>query len=286
MNNITIGNHIVVLKNQVVLATTEIEPTPEGVTLRLAGTETYVKIDDISVIYETGTINNFGIDPAILSTLATLETGIREFEKQGGRPTDYTICGGSALALTIIPNRTTEDIDIIAKEGLEDFLAQKNPHLDYNLEFLNETALLMGDWTSRACTAIGPTGLNFRLMHPLDTIMQKLLRWSGEDFATKDWPDITSIIAILHPTDETLVKILTENPFRFTTGNGPISQITEAIAANTREFIKAFLPDVSYEKLTQIAYANHQKKLSRANILPLPNVDLRTKIKPITLGME
>ncbi len=275
-----------VLKNQMVLATTEIEARPDGVALKFAGTETSVRVEDIAVIYQTGKIDHIPIDPAILSTLATLEVGIRKYEASGGRRFPYTICGGVSLALTLIPNRTTEDIDIVAREPIEEFLSRENLHWDYRVEFLDESALsLMGDWQARTSIAIGPTGLEFRLMHPLDTIMQKLLRWSDRDFAERDWPDIKAIVSALQPTEDTLKKLLTENPFRYTKGTGPMAIATDAIDANTRAFIAEFMPDTTYEKLAELAFANLAKKLGRAHLLPLatPNVDLRQKIKPVEL---
>src|SRR5471030_1018877 len=102
-----LGNHILVLKNQIVMAANEIEATPIDAIVRLGGTESHVELGDIAAIYETCSIDKFPIDPAILSTLATLEAGIRNYERSGGRHCAYTICGGVSLALTLIPNRTT-----------------------------------------------------------------------------------------------------------------------------------------------------------------------------------
>jgi len=181
-----LGNHIVVLKNQLVMAATEIEVTPEGISLKLGGTETRVRAEDIVVVYETGEIDQLPIDPAILSTLATLEAGIRKYEEQGGR------------------------------EPIEEFLNRESLHWDYQVEFLAESTLsLMGDWQS--------------------------------------------------------------------------SIATDAIEGNTRAFVAEFLPDITYEKLAQLAYTNLEKKLGRAHVLPvlpLPNVDLRKKIRRVPLDLD
>lgn len=287
MNKIT-GNHIVVLNNQMVLAANAIEATVEGAVLRLGGIESRVAIKEIATIYKTGSIDEFPIDPAILSTLATLEGGIRKYESSGGRRSSYTICGGVSLALTIIPSRTTEDIDIIAREPIEDFLERESMHWDYAVEFLDESVLgLMGNWRSRTSTAVGPTGISFQLMHPLDTIMQKLLRWSGKDFAERDWPDIEKIVDSIKPSEESLKKLLIENPYRYNKASGPMTVATDAIERNTREFLEGFLPDLPYERLPQLAYANLENKLGHAYLrpLPIPNVDLRTKIKPVSLDL-
>jgi hypothetical protein len=279
------GNHIIILKNQMVFAATEIEIQAQKVAIKFKGTETLIGINDIATIHQTGEINQIPIDPAILSTLATLETGIRNYEKSGGSRCHYTICGGTSLTLTLIPNRTTEDIDIITQEPIEKFLNKENLHWDYSIEFLDERSLfLMGNWKTRTSDAIGPTGIKFQIMHPLDTIMQKLLRWSDKDFAIKDWPDIKAIHAILQPTKNTLKKLLTENPARFTKGIGPIAAVTDAIETNTRTFIAEFLPGTTYEKLAETAYINLTNQLEQAHLLPpIPNVDLQQKIKPLEL---
>ncbi len=288
MKRIT-GPHLIVLKDQTTFAANEIEAVAQGVAIRLAGTETLVNADDIAVIYATGAIDKIPIDPAILSTLATLETGIRKYEAAGGRKCCYTICGGASLALTLIPDRTTEDIDVVAQVPIEEFLSKESLHWDYSVEFLDETTLsLMGDWQSRRSIVVGPTGMEFQLMHPLDTIMQKMLRWSDQDFAEKDWPDIKEIVAKLKPSPDTLKKLLTENPFRYLKGTGPMTVATDAIEANTRTFLAEFLPEVTFGELTRLAYTNLEKKLNKAHLRPspIPNVDLSKKIRPISMDME
>jgi hypothetical protein len=283
-----LGNHILVLKNQIVMAANEIEATPIDAIVRLGGTESHVELGDIAAIYETGAIDKFPIDPAILSTLATLEAGIRNYERSGGRHCAYTICGGVSLALTLIPNRTTEDIDVVAREPIEEFLSKEKLHWDYSVEFIDETTLApMGNWRSRTSVAVGPMGLEFQLMHPLDTIMQKLLRWSARDFAEKDWPDIGKIIEAINPSGETLTKLLTENSFRYNKATGPMTIATDAIERNTRAFLEEYLPDVTYEKLSQLAFNKLESNLGSASLRPalIPNVDLSTKIRRVPLDM-
>jgi len=283
------GNHIVILGNQMVLAAQEIEPLTDGVLIRFRGTEVQVRTGDIARIYATGRINQFPIDPGILSTLATLEKGIAAYEAAGGEQGRYTLCGASALALTIVPNRSTMDIDIVTLQPLDEFLSGKNEfHWDMEVEFMDEGLLrMMGDWSTRTSSAKGPLGREFRIMHPLDTMMQKMLRWDSERFEQKDMPDIDAIIAVLHPSSETLRAMLCENPFRYAKASGPLAIATDAIEANTRRFLSRHLSNVSYESILIEAHERFAKKIVRSNlsIAPLTDVDLRTKITPVDLDM-
>lgn len=289
MNEKIIGNHIVILKNQMVLAAQEIEPLPEGVLIRFRGTEVQVRTGDIARLYATGNINQFPIDPGVLSTLATLEKGIADYEAAGGEKGRYTLCGASALALTIIPNRSTSDLDVVTVQPLDEFLAGKEDlHWDMEVEFMDEGLLrLMGDWAMRTSSAKGPMGREFRIMHPLDTMMQKMLRWDTERFEAKDMPDIDAIIEALHPGSETLRALLCENPFRYAKASGPLSIATDAVESNTRFFLSRHLPSVSYESIIVEASQKFAKQMQRANLslTPLNDVDLRTKITPVDMGM-
>ncbi len=289
MNEKLTGNHIVILKSQMVLAAQEIEPLADDVLVRFRGTEIRVRVEEIVKIYATGKINQFPIDPGVLSTLATLEKGIADYEAAGGEQGRYTLCGASALALTIIPNRSTNDVDIVTAQPLDEFLSGKEEfHWDMEVEFMDEGLLrLMGDWGTRTSSAKGPMGREFRIMHPLDTMMQKMLRWDTERFEAKDMPDIDAIIEALHPSSETLRGMLCENPFRYAKASGPLAIATDAIESNTRLFLSRHLPSVSYESILVEASQKFAKKMERANLslTPLNDVDLRTKITPVDMGM-
>ncbi len=282
MNNKITGNHILVLKNQMVLAAQEIEPTADGALVRLRGIEVQVRADDIATVYATGQINQIPIDPAVLSTLATLERGISEYEAQGGARGRYTLCGSSGLALTIIPNRTTDDLDVVTTEPLDQFLVDRPGfHWDIPIDFMDEGLLrLMGDWSQRASSAKGPMGREFLIMHPLDTMMQKMLRW--------DMEDIDEIIRVLNPGIDTIRNLLCENPFRYVQATGPLSVATEALESNTRTFLARHLPGISYEAIVRESNQKYAKQMQRANlnITRVNDVDLRTKITPVDLGME
>ncbi len=290
MNDKITGNHILVLRNQMVMAAQEIEPTAEGAILRFRGTELEVKNEDIAQIYETGVINQFPIDPGVLSTLATLERGIALYEGETGSVGRYTLCGASALALTIIPSRSTDDIDVVTTEPLDEFLADKPGfHWDMQVEFMDEGLLrLMGDWTQRTSSAKGPLGRDFLLMHPLDTMMQKMLRWDSVRFEEKDIVDIDEIVKVLNPSIDTIRTLLCENPFRYAQASGPLSVASEAIERNTRLFLERHLPGNSYEAIVREANIRFSKKLQRANLnlIRQKDVDLRQKLKRVDRGME
>ena len=289
MNDKITGNHILVLKNQMVLAAQEMEPTADGVLLRWRGTEVQVRADDIATVYATGQFNQIPIDPAVLSTLATLERGISAYEAQGGARGRHTLCGASGRALTIIPNRSTDDLDVVTTEPLDQFLVDRPEfHWDIPIEFMDEGLLrLMGDWSQRTSSAKGPMGREFLIMHPLDTMMQKMLRWDLDRFATKDLQDIDEIIRVLNPGIDTIRNLLCENPFRYVQAAGPLSVATEALDSNTRTFLARHLPGISYEAIVREANQNYAKQMQRANlnITRVNDVDLRTKITPVNLGM-
>lgn len=289
MNDLLKGNHIVILKNQMVMAAQEIEPLANYVLLRFRNTEVRVQPTDILKVYQTGEINQFPIDPAILSTLATLEKAIAQYEAAGGGKGRYTLCGASGLALTVVPNRSTVDVDVVTTQPLDEFLADKKEfNWDMEVEFLDEGLLrLMGDWSTRTSLAKGPLGRDFRVMHPLDTLMQKMLRWDTERFAEKDIADIGEIIAAIKPSTETLRGLLCENPFRYAKAVGPLAVATNAIETNTRLFLNHHLPNVSYESIVAEANERFAMKLERANlsITPVTDVDLRTKITPVDMDM-
>jgi len=139
------GNFVIALKDQTVFAAHEIGASTSTFKLRLQNLETEIAVDKIQAIYETDTLE-FPLDPAILATLAALENAILEYERQGGFKASYTICGATSLALTIIPNRATEDIDIITKAPIDEFLAQKNLQLPAQIEILPPLIPRMGNW--------------------------------------------------------------------------------------------------------------------------------------------
>jgi hypothetical protein len=280
------GHYVIILKNQMVFAANELEAISDHITIRLRSIETKIKADDIKVIFETDQ-TKFPLDPTLLATLTTLEKCIIEHEKKGAKST-YTICGATSLALTIIPNRATEDIDIITAENIDELLKNQNLHFDAAIEFLEPQMLtLMGAWQSRTSQAVGLHGHTFQIMHPLDTIMQKLLRWDQEKFEAKDQPDIEIIIETLNPSKTTLHTLLTENPFRYNKIQGPLSIASDAITRNTQWFLTNYLSKTTLPDIKNDAEQRYTQQLAKAGLLPIPNVDIREKIKPMSpLGLE
>ena len=91
---------------------------------------------------------------------------------------------------------------------------------------------------------VGDSGVLFKVVHPLDTVSQKLLRLSESVFDTKDKEDIHQIVSILNPDRETVVKLFQEGSSRF----GLLEKDTsEAIRRNTQWFIDAFSLNIDLE---------------------------------------
>lgn len=262
MNAKVVGQHTLVLKNQMVLAAQEMEPLGEDILVRFRGTEVRVRIDQIAQIYATEHSYQFPIDSGLLPTLATFEEGITLYEAAGGESCRYTISSVAGTALTIIFDRSSKAHQITANEPLAKFLSER-----LEVEFVDEGLLnLMGNWTSRISLGLGPMGHEFQLMHPLDTVMRKMLQWDIERFSAKDMADIDEIILTINPSSETIRGILSENPFRYAKAAGPLKMATDAIEANTRLFLTRYLPGVSYDSIVIEANQKYFVAMERAGL--------------------
>ncbi|MSU49381.1 MAG: hypothetical protein EXS37_09900 [Opitutus sp.] len=210
------GPFIIVAKSGAVFGATHVEATPEGYTIFLKGIQHQLRVQDLEIVYAVDARKPAArIDPALISTLVWLENALIEFNRKNP-PAQITLFGAGSLAFTILPERSTSDLGAIVSDELAAFLHAYDASTDVDVELLDENLLqLLGPWATRACEVIGPRGVGFRLVHPLDTAMQKLLRYDEERFIAKDQPDIEQIIALLEPVGATLINLLTENPARF-----------------------------------------------------------------------
>ncbi len=281
MNPQTKGHYIVVTKSGHVFGATSVIPTERDMIVRLKGLEHRLQIDDIAIAYQVDRQHSaIQIDPGILSTITALDRLMTEFAR-GNPPHITTIFGSGSLALTLLPDRSTNDIDALATDKFAEFVNSKGVETDINVELLDEGLLkLLGPWTTRTSELVGPTGSRFRLVHPLDTVMQKLLRYSPEQFHEKDKGDIDAVIAALQPTPETLVNLLTENPARYARLPGRFASQADAIERNTTWFLNNYLPGLDLESIMQKTGDRAIAEATAAGFFPkIPTVDFRSFLK-------
>jgi hypothetical protein len=275
MNSKIQGTYLIITKYGHVFGATSIEATETGIITKLKGIEHHLQLKDITQAFKVDPLHPaIQIDPGILSTLTTLDQLMVEFAR-GNPPHLTTIFGSSSLALTLLPERATNDIDALATDKFAEFVNKKNIETDINVELLDETLLrLLGPWTTRTSELIGPLGSRFRLVHPLDTVMQKLLRFSEKQFLEKDQNDIHAILTTLRPTKETLIQLLTENPLRYARLPGRFASQAEAVERNTTWFLGTYLHNFSFEDIVQEAGNRMTAPAAAAGFLPkIPPVD-------------
>jgi hypothetical protein len=200
---------------------------------------------------------------------------------QGNPPQLITIFGSASLALTLLPERPANGIDALATGAFVDFVNSKTIKTDLSVELFDGALLkLLGPWATRTSELTGPLGSRFRLVHPLDTVMQKLLRFSEEQFRGKDRNDIHAVLSTLQPTKETLVQLLTENPARYARLSGRFAAQAEAIERNTKWFLNTYLHEISFEDIVEKTGDRVIAAAISAGFLPkIPPVDFRTFLK-------
>jgi hypothetical protein len=267
--NTKTGNFVIVTKTGHVFGATHIEVTPEGFVCRLKGLTTSLSARELEKAYQIdGKEPAARIDPGLLSTLVWLEKGLVEFNRTHA-PTQVTIFGAGSLAFSILPDRSTDDLDTLVSDEFAEFLTSKNQATDVEIEMLDEKLLqFLGPWEERACYVVGPLGETFRLVHPLDTAMQKLLRFSEERFLEKDLPDIEQTVQHLRPDRDTLLSLLTENPARYARLAGRFASQADAIERNTRLFLSTFLPGMSFEEIVSRTGDRAMEVATKAGLLP------------------
>jgi len=256
--------------------------------LRWKNLEHRLKPSDIAIAYQIDPAHPAAqIDPGILSTVAALEKLMVEFA-QGRNPPIITLFGSGSLAVTILPDRSTNDLDALVSDEFAAFANQKGAETDITIEMPDERLLLLlGPWQTRTASLYGPLGLHFRLVHPLDTVMQKLLRYSPEQFASKAQGDIDAVLAHLLPSAETLLELLTENPARYARLSGRFASQADAIERNTRWFLGAHMPQLTFELVRQRTGDRAVQPAIDAGFLPtVPAVDFRSFLRSMPQRVE
>jgi len=182
------------------------------------------------------------------------------------------IFGAASLALTVLGDRTSDDVDFALDA---DFLRWRRDYWPSLGITQAETVpfgvfAYCGNWRSRATLLEGLEGNTFRLMHPIDTVMQKLLRIKSADgkFEHKDKGDIIRIMSTLAPSRELISEMLTENSLRYQEpviepghrGRAALAQFSST-KENTEWFLDQFLPNVTYDEIRERALQKHEQPI-------------------------
>jgi hypothetical protein len=162
-----------------------------------------------------------------------------------------TIYGSSSLTLTILPNRISHDVDVAVSEDFREFInavcSNERPALG-QLEINTASPIVLrfcGNYRQRSRTLTGSKQgdlVPIEVLHPLDTLSQKLLRIPIDVFKEKDIPDIDKILRKLKPKREILVRLLRESFERYTTA-AP-DEMRKAAARNTRWLFKTYFTPI------------------------------------------
>lgn len=200
-------------------------------------------------------------------------------------PQRIAIFGSSSLTLTILPGRTSHDVDAATRGEFAKFCETRTGKSHGNQAEISSLHLLnyLGQWEERASELTGILGTHLLLLHPLDTIMQKLLRIDQNRFESNDKPDITKILEILNPTEEVLVFLLTENANRYRI---PASKAQgQAVGRNTTWFLDTFLRGAKLDDIMATAEAQEEQYLREKGLAPLalPKQSLQKIVRRIAL---
>ena len=286
MNSFKLLGNFVVESADMVYAADRLEAKELGIQLGLGGIDIgLVKVEELQRVIDVKSRRPRMSDltaAKFLSGLKALTRGISEFTKEKNiqEMPEITIFGSTALMLTVLPCRTSDDIDIVGSPEFFEFMEGKNLS-NVHVQVLPTSIMqLMGNWGDRVCS-LDAGGIKLQIIHPMDTVMQKLMRLDETEFAMKDLPDIRRIVEHFHPSEDTITKLLCENPYRYY--NAPFGAGLEsaAISRNTKAFLGEFYPNLDYVSIVKSAvstHEGHQEKVS-ACLPALPNQTLEESIE-------
>jgi len=287
------GQFILLTRPGEILAADSIDGDGEWLMLKSGGVETSLYRDDLVKAYRVkqdgplaGVANSAQLGAGILRVEALVKE-FKETHPSGGRPLELVLFGAASLALTILPSTTTQDLDMVAPGQFIEFLRNKKNQTNLDIEVLNPYILFyIGSWRERSCRLIGYHQTEIQVLHPLDTVAQKLLRIDREKFDIKDKPDINQVINLLRPNETTLLQILTENPARYRLADD--SEL-DALERNTAWFTSEHLPNWDFARLKAESQKRRSEMMRRDGIKPLKDIDMGTglgldPINPHDLG--
>lgn len=185
---------------------------------------------------------------------------------------EIVVFGSSSLALSILPTRTSHDIDMAVADRFVSYANERLPysrnpkHID--LEFCPRWLLRhCGEWEERCSLLVGESGVQFKVVHPLDTVSQKLLRIPEAVFEAKDKEDIRQIVSILNPDRESVIRLLREGSSRFHLLERSVS---DAVRRNTRWFLDEFSFKIDLEAdVIEAVRLSETHELERLHLRPV-----------------
>lgn len=286
------GQFILLTKTGEVLAADSVSGDAEWLMLSSGGLETSLYRDDLVKAYRVkrdaplGAVSNAG---QLAAGILRIEALVKEFKQShpaGGRPLELVLFGAASLALTILPSTTTQDLDMVAPGQFIEFLRNKKKQTNLDIEVINPYILFyIGNWRERSCRLVGYEGTEIQVLHPLDTVAQKLLRIDTEKFDTKDKPDIKQVIELLRPSESSLVQVLTENPARYRLAD---DNELHALERNTEWFASRHMPNWDLARLKAESQKRRTEMMRRDGIRPLKDIDMGTGlgITPVDIDMS
>jgi len=222
-----------------------------------------------TVAYERGAIalGLIEVEHLLLNYLASEKTPDRGSLRQ-----EIVLFGSSSLALSVLPARTSHGIDLAAADRFVVYANERLPHSrnpkHIDLEFCPRWLLRhCGEWEERCSLLVGDSGVQFKVVHPLDTVSQKLLRIPEVIFEEKDKEDIHQIVSLLNPDRETVIRLLQEGSSRFSLLE---KNISEAVQRNTKWFIDTFSFNIDLENdVIKPVRVSERHELERLHLRPV-----------------
>jgi hypothetical protein len=204
---------------------------------------------------------------------------LEEFNEKKSTPGVFgfrlVLFGSASLCVTVLPGRLSHDVDIACSREFADF-CEHLPRKSRGAvpEFVPARVLgYLGSWDERSSSLTGMNGAEILVLHPLDTVMQKLLRSDIQRFDTNDKDDIERVLGKLRPSQELLLNLLTENTARYRIP--PQKEQAEAVRRNTEWFLQRFLPQMSYQDVVTESENREDAEMERYGFRPLRDFGIK-----------
>ncbi len=272
------GPHILLTKNGGFYAVENLRAEADWVIADSSGLETSFPIGEVSQILavsKTDQLSDVAQANEFAAGILRLESLVAEYRKAKPHSADkleIAIFGAASLALTVLPGTSTGDIDLVANTDFIRFLDKRKNETNLGFDILPPSFLIyLGNWRERASRLMGYSGTAFLVFHPMDTVVQKLLRVQPEKFDSKDWPEIAEVMKIFKPTADSMVTLMTENVARFRMAD---EGEEAAMKRNTSKFLERYLPAWNYERLRSEAMERRSKERRGAGFEPMPELEM------------